>query len=126
MSADPTSAPRLLLVEDVYMVAATVRSQFEALGCGVLDPLPSVEAALEAIDQLEFDGALLDIDLGGQSVLPVVERLKELNKPFVIVTGYSSPEKLLPDVDRELCFFKPLVRDEMLRALRVLGFKTPE
>lgn len=103
------------------MIAEGERRQLEALGCVVLELAPSVEAALKVIQHNEFDGALLDIDLAGESVIPVIEQLESMGKPYVIVTGFTSPRELLPDVDPGLFFLKPFVREEAILALKQLG-----
>jgi len=48
-----------------------------------------MQAALEAIDAVEFDGALLDVNLSGTAVYPVAEVLASRSLPFVFVTGYG-------------------------------------
>jgi CheY-like chemotaxis protein len=80
---------RILLVEDEAMVAMLVEGMLTALGCQVVEWVANIPAALNAIDTIEFDGALLDMNLSGAVVFPVAEVLAARGLPFVFVTGYG-------------------------------------
>ena len=87
---DPTlKGLRILLVEDEAMVAMLIESILDDLGCLVVECAASVPAALEAIDSRQFDGALLDMNLGGSTVYPVAEILSARALPFAFVSGYG-------------------------------------
>jgi DNA-binding response OmpR family regulator len=53
----------------------------------------TVAEALRLVDQAAHDGglsaAVLDINLGGEAVLPVADVLARLGVPFVFTTGYG-------------------------------------
>lgn len=49
----------------------------------------TVAAAQAAVHDAEFDCAVLDLNLHGESALPVAEWLMESGKPFAIATGYG-------------------------------------
>ena len=85
------SRRRLLVVEDDWFVAAALVQSLEAEGAEVLGPAPSVARALRALEEAEPapDGAVLDINLGGERVYPVAEALRARGVPFVFVTGYD-------------------------------------
>lgn len=85
---------RVLLVEDSFLVASAMRRMVEELGCTVVGPAPDVERALELLESERCDAAILDINLGGETVQPVADRLAEMRTPFLFVTGYLSPELL--------------------------------
>ena len=88
----PLSGLRLLLVEDEAMVAIMVEDMLNALGCVVVEVAGSVSKglALAGDDALEIDGAVLDVNLGAETVYPVAEALKAKGVPFVFSTGYST------------------------------------
>jgi len=91
---------RILLVEDEAMVAMLIEGMLDALGCQVVEWVANVPEALEAIDAVEFDGALLDVNLSGTAVYPVAEVLASRSLPFVFVTGYgrtSEAKSRFPD-----------------------------
>lgn len=83
---------RLLVVEDETLVAEDLRRDLEALGASVLGPVPSVAAALAMLeDEPSLDGAILDINLGGEVVYPVAGALQTRHVPFVFWSGYAAP-----------------------------------
>jgi two-component SAPR family response regulator len=52
---------------------------------------------LQAVRNLEFDAAIVDVNLGGQFVYPVADELVARGVPFVFLTGYAKttlPERL--------------------------------
>jgi DNA-binding NtrC family response regulator len=46
--------------------------------------------AHEALDDDSFDCAVIDLNLHGESALPIADRLNENGKSFAIATGYGS------------------------------------
>lgn len=89
--ADLMRGLRVLIVEDSYLTARRLARMIEDLGGEVVGPAPSVQAAQHLLDTEGCDAAVLDINLGNETVEPVAERLKESRRPFLFVTGYSSP-----------------------------------
>ena len=82
---------RILLVEDDYMIAEDMAQDLRSLGIEVVGPLPSVERALAAVEsETDLDGAVLDINLKGHMVYPVVDALHERNVPVLFATGYDA------------------------------------
>jgi CheY-like chemotaxis protein len=82
---------RILLVEDEYMIAEDMAEDLRTLGVEVVGPVPSVERALAAVQaEADLDGAVLDINLKGQMVYPVVDALRERNVPVLFTTGYDA------------------------------------
>jgi CheY-like chemotaxis protein len=59
----------------------------ESLGHSVSATCESVSDALAEADKGGFDVAILDVNLKGESVWPVAERLRERQIPFVLATG---------------------------------------
>jgi CheY-like chemotaxis protein len=80
---------RVLLVEDEAMVAMVIEDMLFDLGCEVIGPAPQVAAALQLLESESIDLAVLDINLGGELVFPVADRLAALGVPFVFSTGYG-------------------------------------
>ena len=88
---------RVLLVDDEYYIADDLRKALSEAGADVLGPCPTLRKALHAMDTQSFDCALIDLNLHGESALPLADRLLEEGKPFAIATGYGSgavPERL--------------------------------
>lgn len=87
----------MLLVEDEYFIADDMRRLLTAAGATVIGPVSTLARACEAIDEGGFDCAVIDLNLHGESALPVADRLPAAGKSFGIATGYGSaslPERL--------------------------------
>lgn len=85
------SGLRLLVVEDEAMVAMLIEDMLCDLGCvvsGVAGTL-SRGMALAKDESFAIDGAILDINLGGEKVYPVAEALSARRVPFIFSTGYG-------------------------------------
>jgi CheY-like chemotaxis protein len=85
------SGLRLLLVEDEALVAMMVEDMLSELGCVVVDVAGSVSRGLELASDaaLALDGAILDVNLGGEKVYPVAAALEARGVPFIFATGYG-------------------------------------
>ena len=93
-AADPPNRPsRVLVVEDEALVAMGIEDALTDLGMRMVGPAASVDKALELVAAGGFDGALLDVNLRGESVEPVADALAASGTPFVFVTGHG-PEGL--------------------------------
>ena len=84
--------PRILIVEDEAMVALMVEDLLEDLGCEVAASFPDISRALSWLSapHLEIDGAVLDVNLGGETVFPVADALLAQGTPFGFLTAYSA------------------------------------
>jgi CheY-like chemotaxis protein len=86
----PLAGRRILLVEDEFLIAELMEEWLSEAGADVLGPVPSVDQALEIVENElgRLDGAVLDINLGpGRKVYPVADRLNQLGIPYVFATG---------------------------------------
>jgi CheY-like chemotaxis protein len=93
---DPPSACRVLLVEDEAMIGLQLEQALEAKGCQVVGVATNVDEALTLIDCAHPEGAVLDVNLGGERSFPIADRLRGLGVPFVFCTGYAA-ETVIPD-----------------------------
>jgi CheY-like chemotaxis protein len=85
---------RILVVEDEALIAMMFADDLSDAGAEVVGPVATVEDALRLVDSLTADGrldaAVLDVNLGGESVEPVADRLATRGVPFVFATGYGA------------------------------------
>jgi CheY-like chemotaxis protein len=84
------AAKRVLVVEDEYLTAMDMSAYLESEGAHVVGPASSVNAALEALQRAELDGAILDVNLRGEMAYPVADALAARGIPFVFTTGYDA------------------------------------
>ena len=81
---------QILVVEDEVLVAMDIEDMLLDLKCEPVGPASTIKTALEIVrSAVKLDGVLLDMNLHGQTVLPVVEELISRGVPFVLVTGYA-------------------------------------
>src|SRR5262249_58334472 len=78
---------RILVVEDDFLVATLLAEILESVGWQVVGPVAHLATALNAAASEGFDAAVLDVNLGGQTVYPVAEVLDARRVPFVFVTA---------------------------------------
>lgn len=108
VAADETVRPgaiaglKVLIVEDSLLLALELEAGLEDAGVHVVGCAAELSEAL-AMVQMDFDVAVLDADLNGQSVAPVAEILRTMGRPFVFATGYA--DKAAP-----MGFDAPIVR----------------
>lgn len=84
-----TNSRRVLIVEDDYFIATDLASGFADAGFEIVGPVPSVETALAAIEGGPIDGAVLDINLNGETVYDLADALITRGASVVFVTGYE-------------------------------------
>ncbi len=90
MALDNTvSHRRVLLVEDEAMVAMLLEDLLAEMGCTVVAVASRIEAAMEAARTLDYDLAILDVNLDGRETYPVADAIIARNLPSVFVTGYG-------------------------------------
>ncbi|HEX4180851.1 MAG TPA: response regulator [Caulobacteraceae bacterium] len=90
-ASDSLSGLRLLVVEDEALIAMMIHDQLVNLGCVVVGLASNVPGGLALIKDkgATLDGAVLDVNLGGEKVYPVAEALIERDIPFIFATGYG-------------------------------------
>lgn len=121
MTNESLKGLRILLVEDEAMIAMLVEDMLLDGGAEVVGPAGGVKAALAAIAENEaIDGALLDVNLGGEQSFEVADALAARNIPFVFVTGYGGAgvRDRYPNAPT---LQKPFVTSDLERALTALA-----
>jgi CheY-like chemotaxis protein len=111
---------RVLTVEDEYFIAGELEEALRKAGATVLGPASSVGAALALLDGDALpEAAVLDVNLSGEMVYPVADRLTAWGIPFLFTTGYD--RSALPErYARVRRLEKPFEPRDVLRALRQL------
>jgi two-component system, response regulator PdtaR len=94
------SGLKLLVVEDEALIAMEVEEMIAALGAEVVGSFSRVTDALQALERETVAGAILDIQLDGETTLGLVEVLLERGCPILFVTG-GGPESI-PETYRQL------------------------
>jgi two-component SAPR family response regulator len=113
----PDARPlKVLVVEDESLVALDIENMLEEMGCKVVASVPRLLGALDLASRLDFDLAVLDINLAGEVVYPLAFRLAARGIPFVFSTGYSTAS-LPPELSDRPILKKPVMLANLKRAV---------
>ena len=77
---------RILIVEDSALLTQELKRGLKTLGAKVIGAAARVEDAEQFLN-IDFDVAVLDIDLNGQSAVPIGKALVDRDIPFVFTIG---------------------------------------
>jgi two-component system, response regulator PdtaR len=83
---------QILVVEDEFLLAMEVEATLISFGCSVIGPFAKLAKALDAARRTPLDGAVLDINLNGDMVYPLVDLLYARGIPFAFLTGYVASD----------------------------------
>lgn len=114
---------RILMVEDEMVVAMALEDLLRLMGCDVVKA-GRLDKALRLAETETLDGALLDINVAGDSVYPVAAELDRRGIPFIFMTGYDA-DRLEGEYSGHAALQKPFQDDEMERMMAAL-FKAAE
>jgi CheY-like chemotaxis protein len=117
-STGPLAGIRVLLVEDETLVAMLLEDMIADLGGTVLRSASRVARALEFAEDtsLDFDLAVLDVNLAGEEAFPIADALARRGIPFAFSTGYGNAG--LPDAWRSRpTLQKPFTQEQVTAVL---------
>jgi CheY-like chemotaxis protein len=80
---------RILVVEDEMLVAMNIEDMLLAMGHEVAGLASRLGPALQLAQEGEFDLAMLDVNLAGETSFPVADILRERGIPYLFATGYG-------------------------------------
>lgn len=124
MKTDASSGAgkRVLVVDDEPMIRLLLDDMLTDLGYAMAAEAGRLEEALTVAKHGEFDLAILDVNLDGEPITPVVNVLIERGVPFVFVSGYA--RRGLPEEHRQMPLLqKPFQADGLARALAAVAAK---
>src|SRR5262249_30985303 len=81
---------RVLIVEDEAMIRMMLADMLEDIGHDVAAEAATLDEARRYAEESDFDFAILDVNLNGEQIFPVVDILGRRNVPFVLATGYGA------------------------------------
>ena len=118
MTEGGAAGPRVLLVEDSMIIALDAEECLLDLGAGQVEVQGSAGGALAALERQDFDLALLDFNLGGETSEPVAQALAARNIPFWLATGYDELAGKLESLGARGLLAKPYGRPELTRIMQ--------
>lgn len=111
---------RAFVVEDETLVLFGLEDVLSDLGCEVVAQAMRLDQAIAKAETLgPVDVAILDVNLGGATVFPVAQILKQRGVPLVFATGYGR-DGLPPEWQGHAVIVKPYSPQDVERALTPL------
>lgn len=112
------SPPRVLLVEDNAVIAMNTEALLLDLGVAQVRTAATVADALALVEDMRFDLAILDFQLGeAEDSLPVAERLAASGVRFIFATGLGEEIRLPAGFAETPVLRKPYGFDDLERIL---------
>ena len=90
MGAAQTSGGSVFLVEDEVMIRMMVVEMLEELGYNIAAEAGEISEAVKLAQSIEFDIAILDVNVNGKVISPVADLIAARGRPFIFATGYGS------------------------------------
>jgi DNA-binding response OmpR family regulator len=106
-----------LVVEDEMMIAMMLEDMLTDLGHSVIAIAGQLDSALDLARDTDADMVILDLDLGGETTLPVAQVLAERGVPFIFASGYGSQRHTAP-FHSVVTLKKPFDLNDLSRALK--------
>ena len=98
------------------MIALMARDMLSDMGATVIGPAGTITQGLAFARAEKLDAAVLDVNLRGQHIDPVVDILRERGIPILFASGYGAEAQKnggsAPVID------KPYTQDSLLNGLR--------
>jgi CheY-like chemotaxis protein len=89
---------RILVVEDEYFVASELKKQLLRAQAEVVGPVADATAGCRLAEAEALDGAVIDVNLNGETSYMLADRLTAAGIPHLFVTGYDGSS--LPEAYR--------------------------
>lgn len=109
---------RVFIAEDESLVAMLLEDTLEDIGCEIAGMASRYAEASAQAERLDFDVAILDVNLNGEQSYPIAQALLQRGLPFIFSTGYGSAN-IPGELRRAPVVRKPFQQADLERALRV-------
>ena len=90
MVATRSSGGSVFLVEDEVMIRMMVADMLGELGYSIAAEAGEINEAIKLAQSIEFDLAILDVNVNGKVISPVADLIAARGRPFIFATGYGS------------------------------------
>lgn len=115
--SDLLAGLRVLILEDEFLIAMDVEQlcrDHGAADTGIMRALGEMTPELAVTN---YDTAVVDLMLGGNSTLDFAKRLSELGMPFVFASGYVDREDLRRRFPGTRVVDKPYAGNDLVEAV---------
>ena len=119
MNEASPAQPRVLVVEDEYLIRMLLEDMLAELGFAMAAGAGSLPEACALAANGDFHAAILDVNLDGEEIYPVADILARRGTPFVFVTGYGEAS-LAENYRNRPALQKPFQSEQLGAALNTL------
>lgn len=117
-----SESPKVLILDDQQLIAYSLAAILEENGFEVVGPYANISSALEGVETLNPDVAILDINMGdGTTSEPLADILMEKDIPFAFVTGYGSVVSISNRFEDILKIHKPVRSAKFVELVKSLA-----
>lgn len=106
----------IMIADDEAMIAFDIEAALTDNGFNVAGMARDVQQALQLLETDKVDFAILDADLHGESAAPIAARLRAMNIPFVVASGYAADQ--IDWLQDARLLQKPINYEQLLSAVR--------
>ena len=110
---------RVLIVEDEFLIRLMLEEMLAELEYEVAGSASKLTEGLAAVENFEFEIALLDVNLAGEDSFPIAEALRIKRIPYLLVTG-AAPKDLQSTGGCAGILNKPFNMQSLSHALQLL------
>ena len=124
-SHSPHERPKILVVEDEFIIALDLSETVQDLGYELEGPFEGNEQAFEAIEDDLPDAAILDVFTADGEVYPLADRLVAAGVPIVFHSGHVTPDEVMARYPHAQACAKPCPPDRLIGALQEAVGRVP-
>ena len=116
MQTDDLAGKRILIAEDAWHIACSLKMTLEVEGVEVIGPAATVARACRLLTKEDLDLALVDFNLRGEMAYPLLDALVARGIKSVVLSGYRD----ISGLDAAMVTFlgKPVRPSRLLGAMR--------
>lgn len=108
---------RVLVVEDDFLILMELEAVLQDAGADIAGPCRNVREALSIANGSDIGAALLDVQLGADTIVPVARALSARGTPFVFYTGQMASDPILAEWPGCRVVAKPAAAHTIVAAL---------
>jgi DNA-binding NarL/FixJ family response regulator len=116
----PLRGLHVLIVDDEYLIAAEIEAELGDAGADIVGPALTLESAVALAEFRELDAAVLDIQVGHDTIAPVASVLAARGIPFLFYTGQIDTDPIRAQWPAALVVSKPSSAHTLIAAVRRL------
>lgn len=114
---DSLRRPRVLVLEDEWVIAAQIETALTAAGFEVVGPVGRIDSAMTLLRDNAPAAAVLDINVHGELSFSVARWLARASVPFIFLSGYAAAD-LPDDMKTRTLLQKPVDAIDLCREVR--------